>query len=143
MTKTECMKRIVELQEKLGPKTLLGLHTVGTEFMGMKTMLIQFTNEAAMYLEADDSKTPTAYLTPGKKFIPMDSLEMMNATFINENDMRDVLTLEDAIILESIALFLDDNCVDRVQMVIDKKHEFLNYMDNDALMFKNMIILRR
>lgn len=143
MTETECLKKLIELKGKMGPKTLLGLHSIGTEFMGMKTLFIEFTNGAKLYMEADDSKMPTAYLTPGKKFVPMDSLEMMNATFINENDIKDTLSITDAIILESIALFLDDECVDRVQMTIDKKHEFLNYIDNDALMFKNMIILKR
>lgn len=143
MTKLECMRKIVELKDKLGPKTLLALHSLGIEFMGMKTMLIEFTNGARLYLEADDPKMPTAYITPNREFISMDSLEMMNASFINENDIRDTLQLEDAIILESIALFLDDPCVNRVQMAVDKEHEFLSYIDQDAFMFKNMIILKR
>lgn len=143
MTKEECMKRIVEIKDKIGPKTLMALHTLGTEFVGMKTLLIEFNNGAKLYIEADNTKTPSAYLAPNKKFIPMDSLEMMNATFINENDLRDTLTPEDAIALESFIPFLENRCIDKIQMAIDKKHEFLNYMDNEAFLFKNMIILKR
>lgn len=143
MDKLECMRKIVEIKDKIGPKTLMALHTLGTEFVGMKTLLVEFTNGAKLYIEADNSKTPSAYITPNKKFIPMDCFEMMNATFINENGLRDALTIEDAIVLESFIPFLEDECIYRIQMAVDKKHEFLKYMDNEAFLFKNMIILKR